>query len=159
MARLSSPAHGPRRRPRRPPGAQAGRGRHARGSPRIAHVALWTRDLERLRAFYVALLGGRATGTYVNTRTGFESCFVEFGRGARLELMTSGSVGERPPDAASLGYAHVALSLGSRRAVDALVARLGEKGVRVRGGPRVTGDGYYEAVIEDPDGNAVEIVA
>jgi lactoylglutathione lyase len=133
--------------------------RAARRPPRIAHVALWTRDLERLRAFYVALLGGRARAKYVNARAGFESYFVEFGRGARLELMTSGSVAERASGAASVGYAHVALSLGSRRAVDALVARLGEKGVRVLGAPRVTGDGYYEAVIEDPDGNAVEIAA
>jgi lactoylglutathione lyase len=26
-------------------------------------------------------------------------------------------------------------------------------------GPRETGDGYYEAVVEDPDGNALEITA
>jgi lactoylglutathione lyase len=25
--------------------------------------------------------------------------------------------------------------------------------------PRTTGDGYYEAVIKDPDGNLIEIVA
>ena len=25
--------------------------------------------------------------------------------------------------------------------------------------PRTTGDGYYEAVIADPDGNLIEIVA
>jgi lactoylglutathione lyase len=31
--------------------------------------------------------------------------------------------------------------------------------VAVESGPRDTGDGYYEAVVLDPDGNAVEITA
>jgi lactoylglutathione lyase len=127
--------------------------------PRLAHVALWTRDLERLRAFYVVLLGGRARAKYVNTRSGFESYFIELRGSARLELMTGGNVAPRAGEGASVGYAHVALSVGSRGAVDALITRLAEKGVRVRSAPRLTGDGYYEAVIDDPDGNAVEIVA
>lgn len=148
-------------------GRRAGgrRGSAARGgarrsrAPRLVHVALWTRDLERLRAFYVAVIGGRAAAKYVNSRTGFESYFVELGGGARLELMTGGNVAPRGDGGASVGYAHVALSVGSRAAVDALVARLAGKGVRVLSAPRTTGDGYYEAVVEDPDGNAVEIVA
>ncbi len=41
----------------------------------------------------------------------------------------------------------------------ALVERLRAEGVRVVSGPRRTGDGYYEAVIEDPDGNLVEVTA
>ena len=73
--------------------------------------------------------------------------------------MTGGSVASRAGQGACVGYAHVALSVGSRAAVDAFVARLAAKGVSVRSAPRTTGDGYYEAVIDDPDGNAVEIVA
>ena len=57
------------------------------------------------------------------------------------------------------GYAHFALRLGSREAVDAMAARLRAAGVPVESGPRVTGDGYYEALVRDPDGNAVEIMA
>lgn len=30
-------------------------------------------------------------------------------------------------------------------------------GVEVVSGPRVTGDGYYESCVLDPDGNRVEI--
>jgi len=61
------------------------------------------------------------------------------------------------PAGASRGYAHLALSLGSREAVDAAVAALRRQGVPVESEPRVTGDGYYEAVILDPEGNRVEL--
>jgi catechol 2,3-dioxygenase-like lactoylglutathione lyase family enzyme len=52
---------------------------------RIEHVALWTEDLERSRRFYGELLGGRASALYRNETTGFESYFLEFDEGPRLE--------------------------------------------------------------------------
>jgi lactoylglutathione lyase len=61
--------------------------------------------------------------------------------------------------APAVGYAHVALAVGSPDAVESLTARLRAKGVRVLSEPRRTGDGYFESVIQDPDGNAVEITA
>jgi lactoylglutathione lyase len=41
--------------------------------------------------------------------------------------------------------------------VDALTERLVNDGHRVLDGPRRTGDGYYESVAQDPEGNRVEI--
>jgi lactoylglutathione lyase len=55
--------------------------------------------------------------------------------------------------------AHIAVSLGSRDAVDRLVAAMRAAGVAIARGPRVTGDGYYEAVVSDTEGNLVEITA
>ena len=55
--------------------------------------------------------------------------------------------------------AHIAVSLGSRDAVDRLVAAMRASGVVIARGPRVTGDGYYEAVVSDTEGNLVEITA
>jgi lactoylglutathione lyase len=52
---------------------------------------------------------------------------------------------------------HVAFSLGSKEAVDALTARLKNDGVPVLSGPRITGDGYYESLVQDPEGNWIEI--
>ncbi len=131
---------------------------------RIDHVALWTRDrdsLERLRAFYARYFGARAGARYESAnRPGFASYFLDFpgDGGARLELMTAPGVVDRGRGEA-LGYAHLAVAVGSPAAVDALAARLAADGVPVVSGPRTTGDGYYEAVVHDPDGNVVEFTA
>jgi lactoylglutathione lyase len=124
---------------------------------RVDHLALWVADLERMREFYVGALGGVSGPRYENPRTGFGSYFVTF-TDCRIELMWEPGCGRNRPEAVGLGYAHVAMSTGSRAGVDQCVAELRERGVRVVGAPRVTGDGYYEAVIEDPEGNRIELV-
>ncbi len=142
---------------------------------RVDHVAVWTHDadsLERLRAFYVTYFGATVGPRYASARRpGFASYFLHFPasvrddshptareHGARIELMTAPALA---PAALGevVGYAHLALAVGSRAAVDALAARLRADGVPVESGPRLTGDGYYEAAVRDPDGNLVEIMA
>lgn len=125
---------------------------------RLHHVGLWTRNLEQMRAFYVDVLGGASGSRYENSRTGFRSYFVSFSDGARVELMSGPSTGSAPPAVPGCGYAHIALSVGGRTAVDETVARLRRCGVTVSSDPRTTGDGYYEAVVEDPEGNTIELV-
>jgi lactoylglutathione lyase len=126
---------------------------------RIEHVAIWTRDLEGLRAFYETYFEARAGAKYANPATGFESYFLAFASGGRLELMRLPSLAGRPgPGAGPMaGYAHLAISLGSTEEVDALASRLRADGLRVVDGPRFTGDGYYECVVLDPDGNRLEL--
>jgi lactoylglutathione lyase len=124
---------------------------------RLEHVALWTRDVGRLRAFYERYLDARAGGTYHSERReGFTSIFLTFSGGGRLELMSLPEIGDAAP-APAAGFAHIAVGLESRVSVDVLCARMAADGVRVTSGPRQTGDGYYEAVVLDPDGNEVEI--
>jgi lactoylglutathione lyase len=126
---------------------------------RIEHVAIWTKELEQLRAFYEAYFGAEASSKYRNPRTGFESYFLRFSSGARLELMCSPAVADLPdsPGGQPVGYSHLAFSVGSRERVDGLTAELREAGHSVASAPRTTGDGYYESVVLDPDGNRVEI--
>ena len=128
---------------------------------RIEHIALWTNDIERCKAFYVTYFGARAGRGYVNSKKGFESCFLEFDGGARIEVMktTTLDVVVIEPGAERMGLTHLAISAGSERLVDELTQRLREDGFTVLDGPRRTGDGYYESVILDPDGNRVELTA
>jgi lactoylglutathione lyase len=122
----------------------------------VEHVAIWVRDLELMRGFYTEALGGASGALYENPATGFRSYFVSLDEGARLELMHRPALGPQPTGAAA-GYAHIALSLGSRDAVEAAVAALRRRGVTIESEPRVTGDGYYEAVVLDPERNRVEL--
>lgn len=123
------------------------------------HVALYVRDLEAMRAFYETHFGGVANRQYHNPVTGLRTYFLSFpGSDARLELMSRPGFEESVP-AERAGWAHVSFTAGSREAVDALTEQLRAAGCVVMSGPRVTGDGYYEAGITDPEGNLLEIVA
>lgn len=128
---------------------------------RIEHIALWTQDLERIKCFYVDYFGAVAGSTYVNAAKGFESCFLSFGEGARIEAMTTSTLNPIAIEAGvqRMGLTHFAVSLGCEGAVDELTQRLEAGGYPVLDGPRRTGDGYYESVVLDPDGNRVELTA
>src|SRR5262249_40215887 len=117
---------------RRPRGSPTSR--TVRSQPvRIDHVALWTPDLERSRAFYERWFGARAGARYENPTRGFASYFLDVGGGVRLELMQQGGeIGS---------FAHVAVALGSEAAVDELTERMRAASIPVESGPRRTGDG------------------
>ena len=56
-----------------------------------------------------------------------------------------------------LGFAHISFSVGSKEEVDRLTQKMSEDGIAIVGEPRTTGDGYYESVVLDPEGNRIEI--
>jgi len=124
---------------------------------RIEHVAIWTRDLERLKSFYETYFEVTAGAKYASTKRPFESCFLSFASGARLELMRLPDLADAGRSRSTIGLAHLALSTGSRETVNALTRRLRADGYTIVDGPRVTGDGYYESVVLDPDGNRIEL--
>jgi lactoylglutathione lyase len=125
---------------------------------RIEHVAMWVRDIDAVAAFYARWFAGRVGDRYENPRKGFSSRFLEFSGGARLEIMARTDIGARAPGE-QLGLAHVAIAVGDEAAVDALAASFNAAGVTLVDGPRRTGDGYYECVVCDPEGNRVEVTA
>jgi lactoylglutathione lyase len=127
----------------------------------IEHVALWTTDLERSKQFYAKYFGADAGREYANPSKGFKSVFLSFEGGARIEVMQTSKLSPivLEPGAQRMGLTHLAISVGSVEQVDELTRRLKEDGFTILDGPRRTGDGYYESVALDPDGNRVEITA
>ena len=124
---------------------------------RIEHIALYVNDLNGAKEFFAGYFGGKPNEGYHNPRTGFRSYFLTFEGGSRLELMTKPQMAdqEKPPN--RTGYAHIAFSLGSREAVDALTEKLRRDGYPVVSGPRTTGDGYYESCVAGIEGNLLEL--
>ena len=118
---------------------------------KIEHAAWWVSELERACSFYERWFKATKGPKYSSTKRPFTSYFLSLGSGARLELMAS--PGEAPR------MAHIAVSVGSREAVDRLIEEMKSAGVHIVSDPRQTGDGYYEAVVTDTEGNLVEITS
>lgn len=126
----------------------------------IEHIAIWVHDLEATKAFYVKYFGCVAGSKYNNIKKGFQSYFLTFESGTRLELMRRGGMPKRPSLVGDyLGLAHFAICVGNEQDVDYLTKQLETDGVVILNGPRRTGDGYYESLVLDPEGNQVEITA
>jgi len=123
----------------------------------IKHIAMYVFDPEALRDFYIRYFDAISNGGYHNPVTGLRTYFLSFDGETRLEIMSRPDMTEGSKRAIQTGYTHLAFGVGSREAVDALTARLEADGFSVESRPRVTGDGYYESVVLDPEGNRIEI--
>jgi len=112
-----------------------------------------------MRHFYEHYFNGKSGEKYINPRKNFEAYFVVFDGGSKLELMEKLEVNTKLHDDAEnyLGMTHFAISTGNKKSVDELTEQLRTDGFKIIGEPRTTGDGFYESIILDPDGNKVEI--
>lgn len=126
---------------------------------KIEHIAIWVDDLEKMCDFYSAYFGFNSSEKYTNEKKGFASYFLSFGEGkTRLELMNRKDITDGPRKRGlAKGMAHFAISVGSKDAVNTLTEKLRNDHYKIESEPRTTGDGYYESVISDPEGNLVEI--
>ncbi|RRD39375.1 glyoxalase [Leptotrichia sp. OH3620_COT-345] len=125
---------------------------------KINHVALYTKEIEKSRKFYEKYFGAKANTKYHNTETTLQTYFLSFdGSDVRLEIMTRENLIGREEKVLNEGFIHLAFSTGSTAEVDRLTKILVNDGYKCLSGPRTTGDGYYESVIVDPDGNLIEI--
>ena len=96
---------------------------------KIEHLAIWAGDLELLRRFYMKY----------------------------FELMHTPDIENRTEKGDRRGLAHFAISVGGKEIVDSLTEKLREDGYPILGNPRHSGDGYYESIVSDPEGNCIEI--
>lgn len=126
---------------------------------KIEHLAIWVRDLELMRSFYVKYFDGKSNEKYRNDKKNFESYFISFDSGARLELMQMPGIIDTANNGHEqfIGITHFTITVGSKERVDELTEIFRNDGFEIAGEPRRTGDGYYESVILDPEKNRIEI--
>lgn len=126
---------------------------------KIEHLAIYVRDLERVKNFYVKYFEGKPNEKYVNSKTGLETYFLSFESGTRLEIMTRPNLANSSAEPLRAGIIHLAFKIGSKDLVDNLTSKLETDGFEIVSYPRTSGDGYYESCVADPEGNFVEIIA
>ena len=126
---------------------------------RIEHVAIWTGDLERLKRFYTKYFKCIAGKKYRNESNDFESYFLSFDNGARLEIMQMPSIPNNLNDLKTQyeGIIHLAISVGSKENVIEITEKLRSDEYTIVSEPQTTGDGYFESCVLDSDENRVEI--
>lgn len=125
----------------------------------IEHLAIWAKDIEKMKTFYCRYFNAVAGDKYINEKKQFQSYFLSFEKGPRLELMQMTGVPESANDIYKqfTGLIHFAVSVGSEEKVNTLTQELVKDGYELIDVPRWTGDGYYESVVLDPEQNRIEI--
>ncbi|MDX9881475.1 MAG: VOC family protein [Prolixibacteraceae bacterium] len=128
---------------------------------KIDHIAIWCNDLEGMQHFYMHYFDASTSVGYYNHSKDFRSYFLKFDSDCTLELMQMPGIpkSKNDPRKQFSGIIHLAIKTGSKIKVDQLTEQLRADGFAVISEPRITGDGNYESVILDPEGNRVEIVA
>ena len=128
---------------------------------KIEHIAIWTYNLEGLRSFYMHYFDASSNEIYYNHSKGFRSYFLTFDGECRLEIMEMPGIPRSKDNSQKqfTGIIHFAFKVGARTEVERLTEEIRKDGFKVVREPRTTGDGYFESVVLDPDGNRIEIVA
>lgn len=127
---------------------------------KIEHVAIWVDDIEAMREFYLKYFDVTCGSKYVNPVKKYTSYFLSFGEGkSRIELMNRPDIADAITNRGlTKGWAHLSLTIGSKEEVARLTERLRADGYTILGEPRTSGDGYYESVVADPEGNYLELL-
>ncbi len=127
---------------------------------KIEHIAIWTCQLEILKDYYEKYFGGIPGNKYHNPKKQFQSYFLTFESGCKLELMTAPHIPGNLNDTINkehLGIIHFAFEASSKIEVDIKAKELSNDGYKILSGPRTTGDGCYEFATLDPDKNRLEV--
>lgn len=126
--------------------------------PLITHIALYCSEIEKMRWFYEHYFDAKSNKKYINAKKGFESYFLTFEDGVALEIMSKVGIQKANETLNEyLGLTHLAFSVGSEDKVNVLTEKLRADGFEIAGECRWTGDGFYESVIMDPEGNRIEV--
>ena len=100
----------------------------------LDHIAIRTRNIEKLKDFYVRFFEGTANPKYHNPKTGLESYFITFGNGSRIELMRQPGIPANLNDSEQMQYTgiiHLAFGVSSMEEVISKSEELGKAGYKI----------------------------
>lgn len=126
------------------------------GITSLAHVALKVRDLDRSLDFYVNKLGFREMMRLdkPDGSPGVWLVYLRITDTQYLELFPDGE-GERAPGSEATAINHVCLGVDD---LDATLAFLAQAQVPLTIPKKMAADRNWQAWIEDPDGNRIELM-
>ena len=127
----------------------------------IEHVAIWCKDIEKMKEFYMKYFGFTEIDVYYNAEKDFTLYFLGKGEGkTRLELMQRKDIPDNPilPGGEQIGVTHIAFSTDSRQELIDLNDRLAADGYTIISPPYESGKGkWFESCFLDPEGNRLEL--
>lgn len=91
---------------------------------KIDHIAMYVKDLEAAKEFFIKYFGATPNDMYHNPRTGLKTYFLSFSGGSRLEIMSRPGTVDHPKSRLDNGYIHMSFSVGGRHKVDELTLTL-----------------------------------
>ena len=127
-----------------------------KGFTQIAHVALKVKDLDRSLDFYVNKLGFEEMMRLPKPdgSPGVWLVYLRITDDQYLELFPGG-VGDRAPDRDAVAVNHVCLGVDD---IDGILAQLKAIGIPLTAEKKMAADLNWQAWIEDPDGNRIELM-
>jgi lactoylglutathione lyase len=124
-----------------------------KGISSIAHVALKVKDIDRSLDFYVNKL--RFPEMFRLEREGkLWIVYLRITDHQYLELFPEGA-GDQAPGRDATGVNHICLGVDD---MDAVVAEIKKAGIALTAEKKMGVDHNYQAWIEDPDGNRIELM-
>lgn len=127
-----------------------------KGFTQIAHVALKVKDLDRSLDFYVNKLGFSEMMRLPKPdgSGGVWLVYLRITDDQYLELFPEG-VGDRAPDQNAVAVNHICLGVDN---LDNVLAQLKKVGVPLTVQKKMAADLNWQAWIQDPDGNRIELM-
>jgi lactoylglutathione lyase len=126
----------------------------------VDHIGIYTDRLEVMKSYYSKYYEAVPSKMYFNEKKQFRSYFISFHSGARIEIMSMPGIPDNANDTRKSqykGFIHLGIAVETMQDVDSKARQLEADGYEILDGPRKTGDGYYEFVTLDPDGNRIEV--
>jgi lactoylglutathione lyase len=125
-----------------------------KGFTSLAHVALKVRDLERSLDFYVDKLGFAEMMRLHKPDGSVWLIYLRVTDDQYIEIFP-GAIQDRAPGSDANGVNHICLGVDD---IDSIVTQIRAAGIALTAQKKMGADNNYQAWIEDPDGNRIELM-